>query len=126
MGNSRTLPLVISFGVIALDELVQRTSQEASPNKISFDRHSCFTERTHLSAKAFRFGLRAGNWIGLIPPDVSVARNESQNLVSRSCSAYRLRSRFPRLSPVALRAICSIQDSSGCSPLSRRAGSPGG
>jgi hypothetical protein len=25
---------------------------EASPNKISFDKHSCFTERTHLSAKA--------------------------------------------------------------------------
>ena len=81
---------------------------------MSFDRHSCFTERTHLSAKAFRFGLRAGNWIGLIPPDLSVARNESQNFVSRSGSAYGLRSRFPQLSTVGLRAICSIQASSGC------------
>ena len=26
---------------------------EASPNKMSFDKHSCFTERTHLAAKAF-------------------------------------------------------------------------
>ena len=27
-------------------------------NKVSFDRHSRLTERTHLSAKAFRFGKR--------------------------------------------------------------------
>jgi hypothetical protein len=57
---------------------------ETSPNKMSFDRHSCFTERTHLSAKAFRFGLRAGNWIGLIPPDLKGRSNESQNFMSRS------------------------------------------
>jgi hypothetical protein len=34
---------------------------EPSPNKINFDKHSSFTDRTHLSANESRFGLRAGN-----------------------------------------------------------------
>ncbi len=33
---------------------------EPSPNKISLERHSALTDRTHRSANAFRFGLRAG------------------------------------------------------------------
>jgi len=54
VGSSRTLPLplVISFGVIVLDELVQRSSQRSFTEQDEFDKDSCFTERTHLSAKA--------------------------------------------------------------------------
>src|SRR5215831_14164103 len=87
---------------------------EASPNKISFDKHSSFADRTHLAAYAFRFGLRAGSGIGFIPPAFSVARNNEQNFVSRSCKAYRRCSRSPQVSPVALRAICCIHTWSGC------------
>jgi hypothetical protein len=92
-----------------LDELVQRTSQRSFAEQDEFRQALLF----HRAQTSLREGV-AGNWIGLIPPDLSVARNESQNFVSRSCSAYRLRSRFPQLSPVALRAICCIQASSGC------------
>ena len=58
-----------------------------SPNRMSLDKHSLLMERTHLSAKAFRFGLRAGSKSGWTPPERSVARKEAQNLLSRSCSA---------------------------------------
>src|SRR5215471_18659808 len=34
---------------------------EASPNKIRWDRHSSLTDRTQRSAKAFKFGLRGGS-----------------------------------------------------------------
>ena len=36
-----------------------------SPNKISLERHSCLTDRTHRSANAFRFGLCGGSARGL-------------------------------------------------------------
>src|SRR5215471_21590154 len=34
---------------------------EASPNKIKWDRHSSLTDRTQRSAKAFKLGLRGGS-----------------------------------------------------------------
>src|SRR5215471_9469429 len=34
---------------------------EPSPNRMKWERHSLFTERTHRSAKAFKFGLRGGS-----------------------------------------------------------------
>src|SRR5215467_9075227 len=86
---------------------------EASPNKISFDKHSPFTDRSQRSAYEFKLGLRAGSWIGFIPPAVSVDRNTEQNFVSRSCNTYRRRSRNPQVSPDALRAICCIHPWSG-------------
>ncbi len=39
---------------------VNARSNERSPSRTSLERHSCVTERTHLSANAFRFGLRGG------------------------------------------------------------------
>src|SRR5713101_3908946 len=62
---------------------------EDSPNRINLDKHSSFTDRTHLSANAFRFGLLAGNLNGFTPPAFNTSRNDSQNLVSRSCGRYR-------------------------------------
>src|SRR5215467_15580595 len=92
---------------------VSARHNEASPNKISFDKHSPFTDRTHLSAYEFKLGLRAGSWIGFIPPAASVDRNTEQNFVSRSCDTHCRWSRNPQLSPVALRAICCIHPWSG-------------
>jgi hypothetical protein len=71
-------------------------------------------ECTHLSAKAFRFGLRAGSKRVWTPPDLSVARKEAQNLLSRSCSAKRIARKLPSMSSTALRAICVIHCSVGC------------
>ena len=42
---------------------------EASPNRMNLDRHSCRTEHTQRSAKAFRFGLLGGRANGRIPLD---------------------------------------------------------
>src|SRR5688572_33237250 len=60
-----------------------------SPNRISFDKHSSFTDRTQRSANAFKFGLRGGRVMHLMPAVVNVARNDAQNFVSRSCRTYR-------------------------------------
>jgi hypothetical protein len=43
-------PLVVSFGVKMINESGHATRSEASPNKISFDKHPSFADRTHLSA----------------------------------------------------------------------------
>src|SRR4029453_4935433 len=39
-----------------------------SPNRISFDKHSSFTDRTQRSANAFKFGLRGGRVMHFTPP----------------------------------------------------------
>src|SRR6516164_8532307 len=41
---------------------------EPSPNRMKWERHSLFTERTHCSAKVFRFGLRGGSRRHFTPP----------------------------------------------------------
>src|ERR1035441_3932204 len=66
-----------------------------SPNKISFDRHSCFTDLTQRSAQAFKFGLLVGRGMVFTLPASISCRNDRQNLVSRSCSRYRLLARNP-------------------------------
>jgi len=66
------------------------------------------------STNAFRFGLRGGSARHFKFPVSSIARNEAQNFVSRSCSRYRRWCRWPDPSSIALRAICSIQSSVGC------------
>jgi hypothetical protein len=63
---------------------VSARRSDPSPNKISLDRHSCFTERTHRSANAFKFGLCGGKTTGRTPADRNTFRNAGQNFVSRS------------------------------------------
>src|SRR5215469_14439723 len=92
---------------------VRARRNEASPNKISFDKHSPFTDRTQRSACEFKLGLRAGSGIGFMPPAVNVARNTEHNFVSRSCNTHRADPGIPQLSPVALRAIGWIHPWSG-------------
>src|SRR5215471_12480246 len=55
-------------------------------NIMKCERHSLFTERTHSSAKAFKFGLRGGSRRHLTPPVASVFRKSAQNFASQSCS----------------------------------------
>src|SRR3979490_2184149 len=74
---------------------------DASPNRMSLDRHSCRIEHTQRSAKAFKFGLLGGSANGWMPLDRSTSRNAAQNLVSRSCRRYRWPRRTPELSSVA-------------------------
>jgi hypothetical protein len=40
---------------------VSARRNDASPNNISFDKHSPFTDRTQRSAWEFKLGLRAGS-----------------------------------------------------------------
>jgi hypothetical protein len=40
--------------------------------RISLDNHSSLTERTHRSADAFRFGLRAGSFRDLTPAAIRI------------------------------------------------------
>src|SRR5438067_13565968 len=56
---------------------------DASPNRMSLDRHSCRMEPTQRSAKAFRFGLLAGRANDRTPLDRRTSRNAAQNFVSR-------------------------------------------
>src|SRR6516225_2178968 len=53
---------------------------EPSPNRMKCERHSLFTERTHRSAKAFRFGLRGGSRRHFTPPVASVFRKSAAEL----------------------------------------------
>jgi hypothetical protein len=55
------------FAMVILHELGSERFKEPSPKRISFDKHSSFAERTQRSANAFRFGLRAGSFTGLMP-----------------------------------------------------------
>ena len=50
---------------------------EASPKRMSLDRHSCRREHTQRSAKAFRFGLRGGRANGRIPLDRRIIQKRS-------------------------------------------------
>src|ERR1035441_9689752 len=93
---------------------VNARRKEAFPKRMSLDRHSCRTEPTQRSAKAFKFGLRGGRANGCMPLDRRTSRNAAQNFVSRSWRRYRWPRRNPELSSVALRAIWSIHSDVGC------------
>lgn len=43
---------------------------DASPNRISFDRHSTLTDFTQHSKNAFKFRLRAGSRCDFTSPDI--------------------------------------------------------
>jgi hypothetical protein len=57
---------------------------ERSPQRMSLERHSCFTVRTQRSAKAFRFGLWGGSFRDRIPSEASRSSKAAQNFASRS------------------------------------------
>src|SRR4051812_43032891 len=61
---------------------VNARRNEASPNRMTLDRHSCRREHTQRSAKAFRFGLRGGSANGSTPLDRRTSRNATQNFAS--------------------------------------------
>ena len=62
----------------------ERSANDGSPKRISLDRHSSLTDRTHRSACGFRFGLRGGNRTGVTPPSGSMVSNAGQYFPSRS------------------------------------------
>jgi hypothetical protein len=76
-------------------------------------KHSDLMDRTKRSAKAFRFGLRAGNRNAVTPALARMLRKDAAKSGSRS----KIRNRQPRRNPsaesVRLRAICYIHASPG-------------
>ncbi len=76
-------------------------------------RHSDLIDTTKRSAKAFRFGLRAGNRTGFVPLSLSMFLKKELKSGSRSMIRYRVSRRNPSTGSVRLRAICFIQDSHG-------------
>ena len=66
-----------------------------SPSGTNRSRHSLLIESTNRSAKAFRFGLCAGNLTVLTPAWSRVRRNACVYNGSRSSSRYRLPSKNP-------------------------------
>jgi len=51
--------LMISPGVIMCDELGQRASKRVSRNRISLERRSCLTERTHIFSEGIQIRAAA-------------------------------------------------------------------
>jgi hypothetical protein len=87
---------------------------EDSLNRISLDKHSLLMERTHPLGKGIQIWTAGRQQEWLAPPELSVARKEAQNLLSRSCSTKRIGRKTPSMSSTALRAICVIHCSVGC------------
>ena len=57
--------------------------------------HSDLHESIQRSAKAFRFGDRAGSLTGFLPADFRIPSNAGQYLPSRSCMTYFISFRKP-------------------------------
>ena len=55
------LPLMIPLSMVMRNIFAQRPPQRALTKENEFDKHSSFTDLTQRSAKAFKFGLRAGS-----------------------------------------------------------------
>ena len=102
-------PLVVSLGVEMLGVVPQHVLEGLSPNKISFDRHSSFTDRFHRSRCAFRFGLHGGKVSTWMPAASRFPSKAARNFASRPCSRYRHPPRRPRSTKVALRAISAAR-----------------
>ncbi len=75
--------------------------------------YSDLTDNIHRSAKAFKFGLRGGNFSGSAPADLVMRQKDLQNFVSLSRIRYRQTSKNPHPSMVTFHAIWFIQDSFG-------------
>src|ERR1039457_4528651 len=84
-----------------------------SPSGTNRSRHSHLIESTKRSAKAFRFGLCAGNLTVLTPARSRIRRKPSVYSGSRSMSTYRFPSRNPSTASTKFRAICSIHGPPG-------------
>jgi hypothetical protein len=69
---------MIALGEIVRQESTERLTQMPLAQRNTLDRHSSRTERTKRSAKAFRFGLRAGSRTLLTPTAASIARKSGR------------------------------------------------
>jgi hypothetical protein len=98
---------------------VKARCSEASPNRMSLERHSSFTERTQRSANAFKFGLRAGSVRHCVPPDRSTSSKALQNFVSRSCTRSRRRL-LVAAGEEAFRRIFTLAESPNCAQANIR------
>jgi hypothetical protein len=67
------VPFAVKYAMYS----VKTRLSDVSPNSTSFDKHSSFTERTHRSANAFRFGELAGSRNGSTLPARRIDRNRS-------------------------------------------------
>jgi hypothetical protein len=74
--SRRRRALVVAFMVIVLRDCAVARRSEASPKRISLDKHSLLSNRIQHSARAFRFGLRGGSNTGCAPPERRVARKQ--------------------------------------------------
>src|SRR5215472_4776489 len=93
---------------------------EASPNKIRWDRHSSLTDRTQRSAKAFKLGLRGGSRRHFTPPAASVSQKFRAELgiaiVQHVATAVQMADpRQGRVAsylthPARLRMVCDARD----------------
>jgi hypothetical protein len=65
--------------------------REASPKRISLERHSVLTDRTQRSAKAFKFGLRAWqqNWFYATGSEGHPKRRTEFRIAIMQCKANR-------------------------------------
>jgi len=77
--------LMVALLVVMRQILLQGSPQRASPNRMSFARHSSLTDLTQRSAYEFRFGLLAGRRIGFTLPDSTrnVTMEDSGFLIHR-------------------------------------------
>lgn len=74
--------LVIAFGMIVRDEFRHELAQMTSPNGITLAKHSRRAEPIHLSAYAFKLGLRDGSRSGFTPLFLSMPRTVTEQRVS--------------------------------------------
>ena len=79
------LSLVIALSMIMVDVFAQRPPQGPLAEEDHLAQALSFTDLTQRSAKAFKFGLRAGSVSGSIRPDAMMVRNDWVYFVSRSC-----------------------------------------
>ena len=84
LDESVTQALVVAFIVIVGDEMLNSRPQRTLTEEMSLSRQASLMLRTHLSACAFRFGLRGGNLTDSTPASFSVHRNSCVNSGSRS------------------------------------------
>ncbi len=60
---------------------------ELGPKRISLDKHSCFTDRTHRSANAFKFGPRGRSREEALPRgDLAPPRDRSDPVTAENSS----------------------------------------
>ena len=82
--------LMTTFFVVMRHVVRERAFQRESAEKIMRPLHSSFTDRTDLSAYAFKFGDRGGSLIASTRSRASAARKVAEYFVSRSMIKNRV------------------------------------